>query len=68
MPEPISTAPTNGTPILTDEGFVVFKKLFKSPGGWISCDPTGDIFGCYDCGMKSCKPTLWEPVPQWIIS
>ncbi len=70
MPQPIETAPKDGTVILTDEGFVLYldQKRWGSPvphGKWALCDPGGYVFECADNGPFLCNPKLWEPVPDW---
>jgi hypothetical protein len=69
MPNPIDTAPRDGTVILTDDGFALYmdSKLWGSPvnSGWVSCFPDGKVFDCADNGSYYCSPKLWEPVPEW---
>lgn len=71
MPEPISTAPKDGTAILTDCGFALYinPKHWGSPikEGWAECDPFEHIYECADNGWWYCEPKQWEPVPQWIM-
>lgn len=72
-PQPISSAPRDGTVILTDYGFVMFmsQKQWGSPvpnGEWVECDPFGHPYHCADNGYWSCTPNLWTPVPEWILS
>ncbi len=70
MPQPIETAPKDGTVILTECGFVLYidQKNWGSPvrNGWACCTPREEIFDCADNGNYYCEPKFWEPVPQWI--
>lgn len=70
MPQPIDTAPRDGTVILTDCGFARFldARRWASPitEGWVECDPFGHIYECADNGEWYCSPKLWQPVPEWI--
>ena len=72
MPQQISTAPRDGTVILTDCGFARFldQNRWASPvehGAGAECDPSGHIYECADNGMWTCKPKMWENVPDWIM-
>lgn len=62
----ISTAPNDGTVILTNEGSAKFVKN-KSPKytGWYLCDKQGDIPKCADEGyhISQIYPQLWMPFP-----
>lgn len=71
MPQPISTAPLDGTAVLTDCGFALF--MVQAHWGsavpdrkWVECDPFGNPYECADNGYWTCTPKLWEPVPEWI--
>ncbi len=71
MPQPIETAPKDGTTVLTDCGFARYldQKQWGSPvdhGKWAECDPFGNIYECADNGPWHCNPKLWEPVPEWL--
>lgn len=67
MPQPISTAPQDGTVIMTEEGFVRWSSTqYWHRKGWVSCDPSGYEFECADNGTFPCEPKQWEPVPEWI--
>lgn len=73
MPMPIATAPTDGTVILTDCGFVVATRRRKwlptDPDfEWVECDPSGHAYECADNGLWYCNPKLWEPVPEWVTA
>jgi len=72
MPEPIETAPKDGTVVLTDCGFARFRnqRNWGSPihNGWTECDPFGNIYECADNGAWLCNPKFWEPVPDWITN
>lgn len=70
MPQPIATAPTDGTVILTDCGFCVYIDRWGSPvyNGWAASDPFGETYKCADNGRWYCHPTQWEPVPSWILN
>lgn len=67
-PQPIETAPKNGTVILTNCGLAKFKILetWTDPiEGWSNCDSAGNVF--QDEGLDyRCHPTLWTPLPEWI--
>lgn len=70
-PQPIDTAPTDGTVILTDDGFAScyfeFNNLTKkTEKTWLCSYPDGRGFRCADEGSYYCNPTLWTPVPDWI--
>ena len=70
MPQPIESAPTNGTPVLTDCGFALCISPSDHWGlefGRVECDPFGNIYECADSGYWHCNPKMWEPVPQWIL-
>jgi hypothetical protein len=70
MPQPIASAPRDGTVILTDVGFVLYidESKWGSPvkSGWANCSPQGSIYECADDGIYYDSPTIWEPVPDWI--
>lgn len=69
-PQPIETAPKDGTVILTDCGFCKYRKITwwsgKGDGKWVECDPFGSIYECADNGPWVCEPKFWTPVPEWI--
>jgi len=71
-PQPIETAPKDGTTILTDCGFARYldqRHYWGSPvkdGTWVECRPDGDVYRCADEGNWYCNPKLWIPVPAWI--
>lgn len=71
-PQPIDTAPRDGTVVLTDTGFAVYvdQKCWGSPvtNGWVECDPFGKIYDCADNGWWHCFPQSWVPVPDWIYN
>ena len=65
-PQPISTAPVDGTVILTNVGFV---RAWSWPGSriwWATCDRRGSIYERSDGTFICDEPTLWTPVPEWI--
>lgn len=71
-PQPIETAPTDGTVILTDAG-IVYAFVPSCPAArawvgefeWIRCTPRGEELLLDDCHEEP-KPTLWAPLPAWI--
>ncbi len=67
----IETAPMDGTAILTNCGFArhVNEAGWGCPvtGGWVECDPFGNIYNCVEDGWWYCHPTKWQPVPDWIL-
>lgn len=69
-PQPIESAPRDGTVILTDRGFAryVDQRHWGSPveNGWVECSPDGSIYECADNGEWYCSPKIWTPVPTWI--
>ena len=70
-PQPIDTAPKDGTVILTDCGFAKYinPNQWGSPvkEGWAECDPFANIYECADSGMWYCNPKRWTSVPDWIL-
>lgn len=66
MPQPIETAPRDGTPILTDRGILRWAHYRRD---WEFCTPTSDEL-CQDNGsyvpLAGFRPTLWEPLPDWM--
>jgi hypothetical protein len=71
-PQPIETAPKNGTTILSNLGLVIYinPKSWGSPvkKGWANVDSyNGNVFDDSDYGILYCSPTKWLPVPKWII-
>lgn len=71
QPQPINTAPHDGTTILSDVGFCRWIEPGQwgspMPKGWHECDPFGNLFECADNGYWQCMPSKWMPVPQWIL-
>lgn len=70
-PQPIETAPKDGTVILTELGFCIYfdQRNWGSPvnhGKWVHCDTYGTPFDCADEGYCLCEPRFWMPVPKWI--
>jgi len=59
--QPIDTAPTDDTPILTEGGIV--KRGTKS-NTWFFCDSFGDAFICADEGPYYANPKFWMPLPK----
>jgi len=71
-PRSISTAPRDGTVILTENGLARTVRQYESAGGlraeWVNCSPQGETFNCADYGPATCSPHWWTPVPAWITS
>ena len=69
-PQPIETAPKDGTPILTDAGFCLYRDKYgygsACTGTWLLCDPWGHIWDDTAWGPTEALPKLWTPVPDWI--
>jgi len=70
-PQPIATAPKDGTVILTDCGCAMFiDQAYWGPrsgkGKWAECSPWGDPDHCADDGTIYCSPKLWVPLPEWM--
>lgn len=57
---PISTAPTDGTVILTDAGVV---KNYAP--GWVLCNPDGSTVWGPDDEEFYRDPKAWVPLPIW---
>jgi hypothetical protein len=58
-PQPIKTAPKDGTPILSNLGVIFWVKLESGNGFWLFQDHETEW------GLV---PTLWVPVPDWMKS
>jgi len=59
--QPIETAPKDGTPILTNEGWVMWDVNNRAPSGeWVCCDPNGYIF-YDDQNVNRAYPRQWTP-------
>jgi hypothetical protein len=71
-PQPIESAPRDGTVILTNDGVATYvdPKNWGSPvtKGWYTCTTQGDIPSCADYGMSisGISPTHWMPLPDWM--
>jgi hypothetical protein len=68
QPQPIETAPKDGTVILTDVGIVRWLCLYGycRPNNWVMCAPCGHCPECADNGYFIEEPTLWTPLPDWM--
>lgn len=60
-PQPIETAPRDGTPILTDEGIAL---CYGSR--WHACTTGGNGFINPFGGHYFLEPKLWQPLPDWM--
>jgi len=61
-PQPIETAPRDGTIILTDAGVCQ-----SSRNGWIACTVDGwDLCNSSEQSASKQSPTLWTPLPDWM--
>jgi hypothetical protein len=69
QPQPIDTAPKDGTAILTDEGVVAWNDLWYRwwyvylNGSEMCIDPQAVSSG--HCTDRP-QPTLWTPLPDWM--
>jgi len=57
--KPISTAPTDGTPILTEKGVVNYRHY-----SWVLCDVSGIGIMTPSNHYYHCKPEQWTPIPS----
>lgn len=75
--QPIDSAPKDGTPILTEEGVVMWRErrhmpydtrrhmLVNKEGDWCHCDSCGSAFCCADEGpFWAGAPKFWMPLPK----
>lgn len=66
-PQPIDTAPKDGTLILTDMGFARWSPYWNSGLYWYECDSGGDILRDeYGTPRGEICPALWCPLPEWM--
>ena len=59
--QPISTAPKDGTAILTDCGIA---RQFIRWGIFRECNYDGVAYSCAQEGPYECKPRHWMPLPK----
>ena len=66
-PQPIATAPTDGTPVLTDSGVCQHGSYLGDgkKSSWLACEPAGDLLET-DGDHIFVSPTLWTPLPDWM--
>lgn len=57
--KPISTAPTDGTPILTEKGVAHYSNY-----SWVLCDISGLDILTLSRRTCLCKPEQWTPIPS----
>lgn len=70
-PQPIDTAPKDGTVILTDCGLVKSTNMIQlaSRGEeqvWVLCTSNGNIYEDSDYGPITESPKLWIALPAWV--
>ena len=63
--QPISTAPKDGTVILTNDGTARYTTEKHRTNGWYLCFMDGVIPHCADDGrfISEADPTEWMPIP-----
>lgn len=67
-PQPISTAPRDGTVILTNDGIAVWEDspYYDIKPCFVLCTPNGDVYEDVDYGPWPLRPEHWIPLPDWI--
>jgi len=74
-PQPIATAPRDGTVIITDYGIACFMTPAEChgywghqypDGRWVLCSTGGAWEEDSDYGVRVVPPSRWVPLPEWM--